>query len=137
MSKSHFGTLQIAVKSWLRCEEQTCQYRTRRLPLRFSRNGPLCPVCKKAIVKREYSDKALFTQLCFYRYIFDVDYAKEKYTGPEKDELKKMLEAYKEGYKNLKNTVDKWLSMSSYSEVNLGKLFQTFSIVKYGDESST
>ncbi|KAM3836858.1 DNA polymerase alpha catalytic subunit [Vipera latastei] len=123
--------------SWLRCEEQTCQYRTRRLPLRFSRNGPLCPVCKKAIVKREYSDKDLFTQLCFYRYIFDVDYAKEKCTGPEKDELKKILEAYKEGYKNLKNTVDKWLSMSSYSEVNLGKLFQTFSIVKYGDESST
>ncbi|XP_013931518.1 PREDICTED: DNA polymerase alpha catalytic subunit-like [Thamnophis sirtalis] len=72
-------------KSWLRCEEQTCQYRTRRLPLHFSRNGPLCPVCKKAIVKREYSDKALFTQLCFYRYIFDVEYAKEIYTGPGKD----------------------------------------------------
>ncbi|XP_026530756.1 DNA polymerase alpha catalytic subunit [Notechis scutatus] len=123
--------------SWLRCEEQTCQYRICRLPLHFSRNGPLCPVCKKAIVKREYSDKALFTQLCFYHYIFDVDYAKEKYTGPGKDELKMMLEAYKEGYKKLKNTVDKWLSMSSYSEVNLGKLFQTFSIVKSGDQSST
>uniref|UniRef100_A0A670ZEY3 DNA polymerase n=1 Tax=Pseudonaja textilis TaxID=8673 RepID=A0A670ZEY3_PSETE len=39
--------------SWLRCEEQTCQYRICRLPLHFSRNGPLCPVCKKAIVKRE------------------------------------------------------------------------------------
>ncbi|ETE64778.1 hypothetical protein L345_09452, partial [Ophiophagus hannah] len=63
-----------------------------------------------------YSHKALFTQLSFYRYIFDVDYAKEKYTGPGKDELKMMLEAYKEGYKKLKNTVDKWLSMNSYSE---------------------
>uniref|UniRef100_A0A803TRE8 DNA polymerase n=1 Tax=Anolis carolinensis TaxID=28377 RepID=A0A803TRE8_ANOCA len=74
--------------SWLRCEEQTCQYRTRRLPLRFSRNGPLCPVCRKAVVKREYSDKALFTQLCFYRYIFDVDYAKQKLTNQEKGMLK-------------------------------------------------
>ncbi|KAM6447113.1 DNA polymerase alpha catalytic subunit isoform 2-T2 [Liasis olivaceus] len=122
---------------WLRCEEQACQYRTRRLPLRFSRNGPLCPVCKKAIVKQEYSDKALFTQLCFYRYIFDVDYAKEKFTGPGKDELKKLLEIHKEGYKKLKNTVDKWLSMSSYSEVNLSKLFQTFSSIKSREECST
>ncbi|XP_053168394.1 DNA polymerase alpha catalytic subunit isoform X2 [Hemicordylus capensis] len=71
--------------SWLICEEQTCQYRTRRLPLRFSRNGPLCPVCKKAIIRREYSDKTLYTQLCFYRYIFDVDYAMEKLTDQEKD----------------------------------------------------
>ncbi|XP_044297740.1 DNA polymerase alpha catalytic subunit isoform X2 [Varanus komodoensis] len=70
---------------WLRCEEQTCQYRTRRLPLRFSRNGPLCPVCRKAVLKRECSDKALFTQLCFYRYIFDLDCAKEKLPIQEKD----------------------------------------------------
>lgn len=26
----------------------------------------------------QYSDKALYTQLCFYRYIFDVDYAMDK-----------------------------------------------------------
>uniref|UniRef100_A0A803SSV4 DNA polymerase n=1 Tax=Anolis carolinensis TaxID=28377 RepID=A0A803SSV4_ANOCA len=117
--------------SWLRCEEQTCQYRTRRLPLRFSRNGPLCPVCRKAVVKREYSDKALFTQLCFYRYIFDVDYAKQKLTNQEKDRLNCQgffSEKNKEMYKKLKNTVDQWLTMSSYSEVDLSKLFQTFNI---------
>lgn len=40
-------------------------------------------------------------------------------------------------YKKLKSTVDKWLSMSSYSEVNLSKLFQTFNAVKtLGDPSS-
>nr|XP_060626106.1 DNA polymerase alpha catalytic subunit [Anolis sagrei ordinatus] len=126
--------------SWLRCEEQTCQYRTRRLPLRFSRNGPLCPVCRKAAVKREYSDKALFTQLCFYRYIFDVDYAKQKLTNQEKDRLNCQgffAEKNKEMYKKLKNTVDHWLTMSSYSEVNLGKLFQTFNIVKSVGNPST
>ena len=26
----------------------------------------------------QYSDKALYTQLCFYRYIFDVEYAMDK-----------------------------------------------------------
>uniref|UniRef100_A0A8D2J7L8 DNA polymerase n=1 Tax=Varanus komodoensis TaxID=61221 RepID=A0A8D2J7L8_VARKO len=115
---------------WLRCEEQTCQYRTRRLPLRFSRNGPLCPVCRKAVLKRECSDKALFTQLCFYRYIFDLDCAKEKLPIQEKGMLKHC------NYP-LKSTVDKWLSMSSYSEVNLSKLFQTFNVVKSVGDLST
>ncbi|XP_061483331.1 DNA polymerase alpha catalytic subunit isoform X3 [Rhineura floridana] len=79
---------------WLRCEEPTCQYRTHRLPLRFSRNGPLCPVCRKAVVKREYSDKALYTQLCFYRYIFDMDYAMEKLTDQEKDTHSRLHSVY-------------------------------------------
>ncbi|XP_077199119.1 DNA polymerase alpha catalytic subunit isoform X2 [Paroedura picta] len=69
---------------WLICEEQTCQNRMRRLPHRFSRNGPLCPACRKAVLRQEYSDKALYTQLCFYRYIFDVDYAMEKLTDQER-----------------------------------------------------
>ncbi|XP_054830106.1 DNA polymerase alpha catalytic subunit [Eublepharis macularius] len=123
---------------WLMCEEQTCQNRMRRLPLRFSRNGPLCPACRKAVVRQEYSDKALYTQLCFYRYIFDVDYAMEKLTDQEKDRLKMSnFKAMEVDYRKLKSTVDKWLSMSSYSEVNLSKLFQTFSTVKtVGDPSS-
>lgn len=37
----------------------------------------------------QYSDKSLYTQLCFYRYIFDVDYALEKLTTDhEKGTLK-------------------------------------------------
>lgn len=31
----------------------------------------------------QYSDKALYTQLCFYRYIFDVDYAMDKVVTEE------------------------------------------------------
>lgn len=31
----------------------------------------------------QYSDKALYTQLCFYRYIFDVDYAMDKVVTDE------------------------------------------------------
>ncbi|PKU39297.1 hypothetical protein llap_10402 [Limosa lapponica baueri] len=70
-------------KGWLICEEPTCQNRTRRLPLSFSRNGPMCQACRKAVLRPEYSDKALYTQLCFYRYIFDVDYAMDKVIAEE------------------------------------------------------
>lgn len=31
----------------------------------------------------QYSDKALYTQLCFYRYIFDVDYVMDKVVTEE------------------------------------------------------
>ncbi|KAL6084330.1 hypothetical protein STEG23_004546, partial [Scotinomys teguina] len=69
---------------WLICEEPTCRNRIRRLPLHFSRNGPLCPACMKAVLRPEYSDKSLYTQLCFYRYIFDADCALEKLAEHEK-----------------------------------------------------
>uniref|UniRef100_A0A8B9Z334 DNA polymerase n=1 Tax=Buteo japonicus TaxID=224669 RepID=A0A8B9Z334_9AVES len=123
---------------WLICEEPACQNRTRRLPLGFSRSGPVCQACRKAVLRPEYSDKALYTQLCFYRYIFDVDYAMDKVIPEEdKEYLKKkpLRKEILEAYKRLKSTVDKCLSMSGYSEVNLGKLF-TASIGRSVGESN-
>ncbi|ERE64155.1 DNA polymerase alpha catalytic subunit isoform 1 [Cricetulus griseus] len=113
---------------WLICEEPTCRSRTRRLPLHFSRNGPLCPVCMKAVLRPEYSDKSLYTQLCFYRYIFDVDCALEKLTEHEKDKLKKQFFTPKvlHDYKKIKNIAEHFLSWSGYSEVNLSKLFASY-----------
>uniref|UniRef100_A0A7N8Y114 DNA polymerase alpha catalytic subunit n=1 Tax=Mastacembelus armatus TaxID=205130 RepID=A0A7N8Y114_9TELE len=63
---------------WLVCEDQACQNRTRRLPIAFSRHGPICPACTRATLRPEYSEKALYNQLCFYRFIFDWDYAVAK-----------------------------------------------------------
>ncbi|NXF16602.1 DPOLA polymerase, partial [Rhodinocichla rosea] len=40
---------------WLICEEPTCQNRTRRLPLSFSRSGPVCQACRKAVLRPEVS----------------------------------------------------------------------------------
>uniref|UniRef100_A0A8D0Z601 DNA polymerase n=1 Tax=Sus scrofa TaxID=9823 RepID=A0A8D0Z601_PIG len=113
-------------EGWLICEEPTCRNRTRHLPLQFSRNGPLCQVCMKATLRPEYSDKSLYTQLCFYRYIFDVDSALEKLiTDHEKDKLKKHFLTPKvlQDYRKLKSTAEQFLSQSGYSEVNLSKLF--------------
>ncbi|XP_061523042.1 DNA polymerase alpha catalytic subunit [Phycodurus eques] len=33
---------------WLVCEDQACQNRIRRLPIAFSRHGPICPACSRA-----------------------------------------------------------------------------------------
>uniref|UniRef100_A0A8C9ZVL6 DNA polymerase n=1 Tax=Sander lucioperca TaxID=283035 RepID=A0A8C9ZVL6_SANLU len=63
---------------WLVCEDQACQNRTRRLPIAFSRHGPICPACTRATLRPEYSEKALYNQLCFYRFIFDWDHAAAK-----------------------------------------------------------
>lgn len=80
----------------------------------------------KATLRPEYSDKSLYTQLCFYRYIFDVDSALEKLiTDHEKDKLKKHFLTPKvlQDYRKLKSTAEQFLSQSGYSEVNLSKLF--------------
>ncbi|XP_041067898.1 DNA polymerase alpha catalytic subunit isoform X1 [Carcharodon carcharias] len=119
---------------WLVCEEQTCQNRIRHLPLNFSRNGPICQACTKATLKQEYPDKALYTQLCYYRYIFDWDYALEKVlSGQDKEFVKNRFGTKDKDYcfvfKSLKGVVDDALASSSYSEVNLSKLFQAFSAI--------
>ncbi|XP_029458947.1 DNA polymerase alpha catalytic subunit isoform X2 [Rhinatrema bivittatum] len=117
---------------WLICEEQTCQNRTHRLPLNFSRNGPICQACLKATLRLEYPDKALYIQLCFYQYIFDWNYALEKVVT-EQERVHIKSSASKEimkAYNELKSTVDKSLAMSGYSEVNLSKLFQALSTVR-------
>uniref|UniRef100_A0AAQ4RCG8 DNA polymerase n=1 Tax=Gasterosteus aculeatus aculeatus TaxID=481459 RepID=A0AAQ4RCG8_GASAC len=69
---------------WLVCEDPACQNRTRRLPVGFSRHGPICPACTRATLRPEYSEKALYYQLCFYRFIFDWDQAVAKLTSDEK-----------------------------------------------------
>ncbi|KAM4605996.1 DNA polymerase alpha catalytic subunit [Polymixia lowei] len=118
---------------WLVCEDQACQNRTRRLPISFSRHGPICPACTRATLRPEYSEKALYNQLCFYRFIFDWDYAVAKVL-PAEDKgsvsSKNPWRAEKEVYRRLKEVLDKALVCSAYSDVNLAKLFQAFTSLK-------
>uniref|UniRef100_A0A665VTB0 DNA polymerase n=1 Tax=Echeneis naucrates TaxID=173247 RepID=A0A665VTB0_ECHNA len=110
---------------WLVCEDQACQNRTRRLPIAFSRHGPICPSCTKATLRPEYTEKALYNQLCFYRFIFDWEYAYNKVLL-ENEKSKTTHEVYQ----RLKEVSDKALATSGYSEINLAKLFQAFSSLK-------
>ncbi|RXN25789.1 DNA polymerase alpha catalytic subunit [Labeo rohita] len=117
---------------WLLCEDQACRNRTRRLPIAFSRSGPICPACLRSTLRPEYSEKALYNQLSFYRYIFDWEYAVNKVlTVEDRTFLRNICKEDKEVYKTLKDVVDKVLSTSGYSEVNLAKLFQAFTALKY------
>ncbi|XP_037590145.1 DNA polymerase alpha catalytic subunit-like [Cebus imitator] len=95
---------------------------------RLPKDDDDCGVCSIHLfsVILQYSDKSLYTQLCFYRYIFDVECALEKLTTDhEKDKLKKQFFTPKvmQEYRKLKNTAEQFLSRSGYSEVNLSKLF--------------
>uniref|UniRef100_A0A8C2DZW9 DNA polymerase n=1 Tax=Cyprinus carpio TaxID=7962 RepID=A0A8C2DZW9_CYPCA len=78
---------------WLLCEDQACQNRTRRLPIAFSRSGPICPACLRSTLRPEYSEKALYNQLSFYRYIFDWEYAVNKVLSGE-DRCKAFITNY-------------------------------------------
>ncbi|KAM6977643.1 DNA polymerase alpha catalytic subunit [Aplochiton taeniatus] len=115
---------------WLVCEDQACQNRTRRLPISFSRHGPICPACSKATLRPEYSEKALYNQLCFYRFIFDWEHAVVKVLPPDERKFKQGWAAEREVYRKLKEVADRALAASGYSEVNLSKLFQAFSSLK-------
>ncbi|KAJ8278149.1 hypothetical protein GJAV_G00084410 [Gymnothorax javanicus] len=116
---------------WLVCEDQACQNRTRRLPGAFTRTGPVCPACAKSTLRPEYSEKALYNQISFYRFIFDWDYACNKVlTQSEKNLMAKRYQTEKDVYKKLKDVADRALATSGYSEVDLSKLFQVFSLLK-------
>ncbi|XP_027861334.1 DNA polymerase alpha catalytic subunit isoform X1 [Xiphophorus couchianus] len=115
---------------WLVCEDQACQNRTRRLPIAFSRHGPICPACTRATLRAEYSEKALYNQLCFYSYIFDWDYAMAKLPNTVHKTSLKKSSSTRQVYLKLKEVPDRALATSGYSEVNLAKLFQAFSSFK-------
>ncbi|KAG5268099.1 hypothetical protein AALO_G00208240 [Alosa alosa] len=88
-------------------------------------------VSSKYTLRPEYSEKALYNQLSFYRFIFDWDYAFNKVLTPEDRAIAKGRWALeRQAYKKLKDVVDRALASSSYSEVNLAKLFQAFTALK-------
>ena len=45
---------------WLVCEDPGCSNRTRRIPLRGIRGFPVCNVCSKGVVMREYTESQLY-----------------------------------------------------------------------------
>ncbi|XP_033841473.1 DNA polymerase alpha catalytic subunit [Periophthalmus magnuspinnatus] len=115
---------------WLVCEDLACQNRTRRIPIAFSRHGPICPACTRATLRPEYSEKALYNQLCFYRFIFDWEHAVNKVLPPDDKSRANHYNSEKDVYRRLKEVPDKALAISGYSEINLSKLFQAFSFLK-------
>ncbi|XP_061211120.1 DNA polymerase alpha catalytic subunit isoform X4 [Neopsephotus bourkii] len=119
------GSGQFIEPSLQRCSKTECEEPPFNYVIQMS-NKLLLDIRRYLRKYYSYSEKALYTQLCFYRYIFDVEYAMDKViTEDDKEYLKKKPHRKEvlEAYKRLKSTVDKCLSTSGYSEVNLSKLF--------------
>lgn len=111
---------------WMVCEDVTCGFRTRRVPVRMSREGrPMCPCCQQSVLHNEVTEKDLFTQLSFYQKMFDIEKAIGDCSEMEKSRLRRnQSKEITCGYRELKKIVDNVLETNAYSEVNLGKLFQ-------------
>lgn len=60
-------------QNWLVCEDPACTNRTTKLPHIFTGGYPLCNLCEKCLMFREYSEKDLYYQISFFHYLFDVN----------------------------------------------------------------
>ncbi|KAL8595946.1 hypothetical protein ACOMHN_018258 [Nucella lapillus] len=123
---------------WLKCEDSGCGARMRKLPLTFQRGHPICVVCKRGVLHQEYSDSALYTQLCFYQYIFDVEKGKTLLSASDRasadSHLLKdadMASKVPSAYRALKSAVDQWQKTNAYSQVNLSALFHGLFVLKH------
>lgn len=60
-------------ENWLICEDPACTNRTARLPQCFAGGYPLCNMCEKGVMFREYTEKDLYYQISFFHYLFDIN----------------------------------------------------------------
>ncbi|XP_022255478.1 DNA polymerase alpha catalytic subunit-like [Limulus polyphemus] len=104
-------------QGWLQCEDVGCGHRTRKLPLKFTRGGPLCPVCERATIHPEYTDTQLYQQLSYFQNVFDLRKGTSEKIFPRFPPEGESL------YRRLKATVDKTLKSNAYGVVNLERLF--------------
>lgn len=56
---------------WLSCEDPACAQRSVRLPQSFAGGYPLCRLCEKGVMFREYTEKDLYLQINFFMFLFD------------------------------------------------------------------
>ncbi|XP_071798357.1 DNA polymerase alpha catalytic subunit-like [Asterias amurensis] len=126
------GYIQRYYAGWMVCEDTSCAHKTRRTPLNPQRQGFICPVCQRAVLKPEYTDKSLYYQLSFFQSIFDVDRAIKKLSEGEKSFASAAVRDHLENYARLRTFLDKKLKQSKYSEVDLTRLFSGLTTMVLG-----
>ncbi|KAI8044811.1 hypothetical protein M5D96_000983 [Drosophila gunungcola] len=103
-------------KNWLVCDHPDCNYNTRTHTLTKEMRRPLCHKCRSGSLLRQYTERDLYNQLCYLRFIFDLG----KQQLQQKPTLTPELE---QAYQLLYDTVDQQLQSSSYVIISLKKLF--------------
>lgn len=74
-----YHTIRKYYECKLICEDPACTCETTRMPLKFSGKYPVCPLCDKALLFKEYSDRQLFYQLEYFSFIFSWTNAESRY----------------------------------------------------------
>ncbi|KAG1697230.1 DNA polymerase alpha catalytic subunit [Nymphon striatum] len=115
---------------WLVCEDLSCGTRTRSMPIKCSRSGPICSHCERATLHPEYTHYQLYNQLRFYQNIFDVRKQMDSMNDVEKSIARRSCDQYAICYRLLKKTIDQTLKSSAYSIINLTDLFGGFMDMK-------
>ncbi|KZV91997.1 hypothetical protein EXIGLDRAFT_615021, partial [Exidia glandulosa HHB12029] len=105
---------------WMVCQDSTCGHRTRMMGVYGKRC--LRPTCAGSVVM-EYSDLALYTQLLYYRSLFDGDKAVNKAKGAKQEELRALVALNHTMLQALQASVDRFLDMNGRHWVDMGELF--------------
>ncbi|CAG4921539.1 unnamed protein product [Colias eurytheme] len=114
---------------WLSCEDPACGHRTTRMPQNFQAGYPLCRLCEKGLMYREYTEKDLYLQINFFLFLFDL--------SKQNNSKIKLSPQVISAFQILKEMVADWLSHSAYSIINLSKLFRFFSVDSKGGKIKT
>lgn len=60
-------------RNWLVCDHPDCSYNTRSYSIRLELRRPRCLKCNSGSLLRQYSERDLYNQLCYLRFIFDLN----------------------------------------------------------------
>ncbi|KAH8419158.1 hypothetical protein KR222_006936, partial [Zaprionus bogoriensis] len=103
-------------RNWLVCDHPDCNYNTRSYSIRLELRRPRCLKCNSGSMLRQYSERDLYNQLCYLRFIFDLS----KQQLHQKPTLTPELE---QAYQLLYDTVDQQFQNSGYVVISLGNIF--------------
>ncbi|XP_032596491.1 DNA polymerase alpha catalytic subunit isoform X2 [Drosophila grimshawi] len=110
------GYVQRFYRNWLVCDHPDCNYNTRSYSIRLELRRPLCLKCSSGAMLRQYSERDLYNQLCYLRFMFDLN--KQQLT--QKPTLTPELE---QAYQLLLDTVEQQFQSSGYVVISLGNIF--------------
>ncbi|PKI84075.1 DNA-directed DNA polymerase [Malassezia vespertilionis] len=106
---------------WTCCTESTCRTRTNQTGVYSARC--LVSSCRGRVVPL-YSDKDLYTQLCYFDYLLDTERVlQEAGDAPYRAYIQATAAAHKESISVLHGLVQQYLSRNGRRYVGLGKLF--------------
>ncbi|KRX85183.1 DNA polymerase alpha catalytic subunit [Trichinella sp. T6] len=112
---------------WYVCDDSTCRYRSRYVVMKLNSEGKLiCPKCPSGILIREYSEKKLYNQLCFYFTIFDFPQALMRLSKAKKQLARLLPKMHLSVYETLATYACSVLNDNAYGTINLGAVLKFY-----------